>query len=1131
MTLWALAQRGLRFHRRAHLGVLLGAVLAAAILTGALAVGDSVRHSLREMALARLRGVHLALHNPGRFFREALAEEAAQELRAPVAPVVLLRATATAGQRQDGTGGDVRANRVQVLGVTDAFWRLGGAEAPTMADPKTGEGVALNDHLARALGVRPGDEVLLRVDKPSLLSRDAPLSTIEDATVTLRLPVTAVLDDARFGRFSLEANQVPPYNAFLPLAALQRAAGVEDRANTLLVGAREDGTAPAPQEATQALWRFWQFADAGLQLREIGTDGDSGPAPALELRTDRVFLEPPVGQAALTAQPGARGVLTYFVNELRVGARATPYSVVASLAPGAGPVPTGMRDDETVINQWLADDLGAKAGDTLTLRYWLVGPLRRLEEHSATFRIRAVLPMDGPARDPALMPNIPGLSDKKDCREWEPGVPIDLDRIRDKDQAYWSAYRGAPKAFLTLRAGQRIWDNRFGNLTAVRYPTTGPQAATRATTEACLRQALNPASLGLFFHPVRERALAASAQGIDFGQLFLGLSFFLITAGLLLTALLFAFGVEQRTEEVGTLLALGLSPRRVRALLLLEGGAVALLASLLGAVLATLYTRAVVRGLSSVWSGAVAGSALRYHAEPTTLAAGAAVSFLLALATIFLVVRRQGRTPARELLNAGAESGSRLLAAPSGGTRRFLPGVPTAAVAAVLALAVAGGAGLRAPDAAAASGAFFGAGALLLIAGVAACRAVLARAERREAAAALSVGTLAVRNSARRTGRSLGAAALLACGSFLVVAVGANRHDPAADAARRTSGTGGFALFAESSLPVYQDLNAEDGRDAFGLDPAALEGVDVLALRLREGDEASCLNLNRAQTPRLLGVASAALARRGAFTFAQVAPGGGRGESPWSLLGRLEADGAIPVVGDMNTVVWSLGKKLGDVLPYTDDRGNTHRLRIVGVLGNSVLQGALVMAESDFTRLFPGQSGYQVFLIDAPDAVRADAASRELTRGLEDVGLSVTPAAARLAAFSTVENTYLSIFAALGGLGLLLGSAGLGVVVLRNVWERRGELALLRAVGWTRPALHRLVFREHALLLLLGLAVGVVSALVAVFPALRHGTGAGIPVASLSLTLLAVLASGFAWVWAATALALRAPLLSALRSE
>ena len=89
----------------------------------------------------------------------------------------------------------------------------------------------------------------------------------------------------------------------------------------------------------------------------------------------------------------------------------------------------------------------------------------------------------------------------------------------------------------------------------------------------------------------------------------------------------------------------------------------------------------------------------------------------------------------------------------------------------------------------------------------------------------------------------------------------------------------------------------------------------------------------------------------------------------------------------------------------------------------------------------------------------------------------------------TVQNTYLSIFQVLGGLGLILGSAGLGVVLLRNVLERRGELACLQAVGFGRPALVRLVLWEHWVLLGMGLAGGVAAAIVAVLPALRSPGG------------------------------------------
>ncbi|MDX1931809.1 MAG: ABC transporter permease [Capsulimonadales bacterium] len=1112
MSLWRYLIGSLRFHGRSHLGVFLGAALATAIITGALAVGDSVRHSLRRLALARIGNTELALTNPARFFREQLGDELSKELNAPAAAILLLRGTAT-GEKADGTGGEVRAGRVQALGVTDAFWRVAGANPPTFRSDADDDGegtAAINDRLAKTLGIGVGDDLLLRVDKPSLLSRDAPLSTIEDATVTLRLTVAAITDDENAGRFSLEANQVAPFNVFIPRAVLQKRVGMEGRANTLLVG-RPDDRPLDPSAATGALWKRWELTDSGLELREVRGKG------TLDLRTTRVFLDPPIGEAALTATPDARGVLTYFVNELRVGDRATPYSTVTAIR--GAPLPADLKDDEAVVNRWFADDVGAKVGDRLTLTYWIVGPMRRLEERKSDFRIRAILPMET-AADPDLMPDIPGLSDKKDCRDWEPGVPVDLNRIRDKDQTYWERYRGSPKAFITLRAGQRIWNNRFGDLTAVRYPVSGP--AGKGSIEMCLRQALSPASQGLFFQPVRERALKASGESLDFGQLFLGFSLFLIVAALLLTGLLFAFGIEQRTGEMGTLLALGFTPRRVRGLLLAEGVLVSVPAALVGVGLATLYTRAVIAGLSSVWSGAVADTVLRFAVTPATLVIGALSGILMALFSIFPVTRRQAAAPVRELLAAGAESETRLLTGP---TVRRHAGLPTAALAFILAVALLAFTG-RGGSSEMSAGLFFGAGALLLISAIGLSRYVLSLASGTKTDSLPDIGTLARRNALRRLGRSLSAVTLLASGAFLVIAVGANRHDPEEGARERSSGTGGFALYAEASLPVFQDLNTDEGQEAFGIEPTLMKEARVLALRFREGDDASCLNLNRAQTPRLFGVASNELRQRKAFTFTGTTE---RADDPWGLLDSAPTDGTIPVIGDTNTVIWSLGKKLGDVVPITDDRGETHRLRIVGVLANSVLQGGLILSETQFVRLFPTQSGYQVFLIDAPAATAA-AVSGALTKALEDNGLSVTPAAQRLAAFNTVENTYLSIFAILGGLGLLLGSLGLGILVLRNVWERRGELALLRAVGWRTAAIYRLVFLEHALLLTLGLLAGIVSALVAVLPALRS-PGADVPYLSLTMTLLAVLVTGFLFTGLATALALRTPLLAALRNE
>jgi hypothetical protein len=557
-------------------------------------------------------------------------------------------------------------------------------------------------------------------------------------------------------------------------------------------------------------------------------------------------------------------------------------------------------------------------------------------------------------------------------------------------------------------------------------------------------------------------------------------------------------------------------------LLLAEGAVLAAVGAVVGLGLGVWYTRAVLVALSTVWSGAVGGTpSLTYHAEPKTLAVGVAAGMLVALGSIWLGVRRQARRPARALL-AGDVEDARSPSAPRGGGRRVGLWVSLAAAAGALVMVgivvAARGEGQVAF--------FFAAGALLLAAGLGLARSLLAAIERSSAAARLTLGGLAWRNAARRRGRSLATVALVACGSFLVIAVGANRRDPLADAADRRSGTGGFALYAESSLPIYRDLADPKAQEAVGLDAAAMEGVAVVPLRVHEADDASCLNLNRVTRPRLVGVRPAAMESR--FTFAKTVEGAPAGD-PWRLLERRAGDEAVPAVGDAATITWSLGKKVGDVLPYTDERGRTFSIRLVGSLAGSMLQGGLLVSEEAFIEKFPSESGYRMFLVDAP-AGKSGEAGRALARALAGAGLAVQPAPERLADFLAVENTYLAIFQALGGLGLLLGTAGLGMVVMRNVLERRGELALLRAVGFSRGALERLIVWEHWGLLALGLGCGVAAALVAVAPALAS-PGAPVPGGSLALVVLGVAASGLVWTYLAARWALGGPLLAALRNE
>ena len=1087
--------------------MLLAVVVAAAILTGALVVGDSVRHSLKTMVTTRLGATHLALATQNRFFRAELANELASELNTVIAPVLQLHGIIS------DEGGIRKVNRVEILGVDGRFFNIGCGGNP-FGDVQ-GDKVVLNEPLAERLKVAPGDEIVLRIEKPGLMSRDIALTPYSDLTIAFRLKVKAVAGQSQFGRFSLQTNQVAPLNVFMPLQLLQEKLDRGGQCNLLLAaGDKKNGI--TVERANKAIEKCWRLADAGLELRELNRQG------VLELRSRRIFIDESVSRAAMDAADGAVGVLTYFVNELCLADKTTPYSTVTAMEPSTdanGLIPADMKDDEILINEWLAEDLGADVGDKIEISYFVLKSKRTLEQKKTSFRVCKILPLRGLAADPELMPDFPGLADIENCRDWEPGVVIDLSKIRRCDEDYWQQYRGTPKAFITLKAGRAIWANRYGNLTAVRYPVSKVDKEDMAEK---LLSGVTSASMGLFFQPVREQGMKAVDGTTDFGQLFLGFSMFLIMAALVLMGLIFVFGVENRSEQVGIMLAIGLTPKLVMRMLFVEGGALAFIGAVVGTVVGLLYTKTMIYGLATVWQVAVTGSEIYFYARTTTLLLGVSATVAISLIGIWLTLRRQVSRPAHELLN-GDLKWQFFVAGHISKGKAGLWVASVSVVAAILLLTLLGGGGSSSV-----SIAFFGAGTLLLIAGLGLAAALLKMVAGGWSRPMVSLAGFGLRNSTRRSGRSLAVIGLLACGIFMVIAVGANRHNPLADAQKRDSGTGGFALYGESAIGILHDLNSKAGRQSMALDNGGLEGVQVVQLRVHDGDDASCFNLNRAQKPRLLGVQPEQLQMRGAFRFIDLIKGSGK-EDAWDLLNRDLGEDVVPAVGDYPTVIWALGKSVGDELEYTDERGQSFRLCLIGMIDSSILQGSLLIAENEFFRRFPSEDGYRMFLIDVSED-KVDRAMEKLSDRLQDFGLELIAAKQRLAQFNAVENTYLSIFQLLGGLGLILGSVGLGLVVLRNMLERRGELAMLQAIGLDKKSLKKMVFYEHSGLILCGLVCGVVAALIAVAPALRT-PGADVSYIALALTVLAIGISGVVWIWVATVSALSGKLLEALRNE
>jgi hypothetical protein len=1145
------------YHWRTNLAIVLGVAVAVSVLSGALLVGDSVRGSLRELALGRLGRTESVVASAG-FFREDLSNDiathaapggSAPESSPATAPLLVANGFVT----HEASGR--RAAGVNVYGVDDRFWTFHGH------DPA--EGVHLSPALARELGAAADEVILLRLRRPSEIPLESLFGRKEDIGRTIRLTLGGVLPRERLGEFALRPQQSEVRAIVAPLGRIQRDLDVEGMVNTVLIGGTPDGG-----DVSAAVRLALRLEDLGVRVETIGDP------PMLVVESATGILNDALERASrlagqklgLTPLP----IFTYLANTIRKDDRAIPYSLVAAvdletvraLNPAVDafyppPLPASAPSGPIVVNEWAARELGAVNGDTLRIDYFVWDAASGLRTEQAAFTLEGIVPIAGFAADRRLAPDYPGVTGAESLADWDPPFPIDLSRVRRQDERYWDLHRTTPKAFIEYRRGRELWSTRYGGSTSIRFaiapstssgqapgsgqapstgsgqaPSTGsgPGREAHALLEDLRRElmsTLSPQAMGVTVYPARRLALEASTGATDFGEYFTYFSFFLVVSALLLAVLFFRLGVEQRLKQIGVLRATGFTTASVRGMLLAEAVALAAAGSAIGMAGAIAYGGAIMYGLRTWWIGAVGTTLLELHVSPLSLAAGAFGGIVASALCVVVSLRAVSRLSPRTLLTAHAiDAGSSI--DPRRARRRRRASLMLAAAGVLL---VAAGFFDRRAQA----GAFFGAGAAWLVAWMFALSAWLRMREVRLLAGRglWPIARLGFRSAAFRPARSVLSATLIAAAAFIIVSVDAFRREGGEIAGDPQSGTGGFVLIGRSELPLVHDPNDPRGREALAVDPAALAPVRFSRFRLRAGEDASCLNLYRPTNPTIVA-AEREFIDSGRFTFASsLAETPEERANPWLLLRRQLPDGAVPVVADATSLQYVLHAAVGDV--FTMDAGGPEplRLRFVGALSDSVLQGELVMGEEHFLRLFPNIEGYRLFLIDAAgvaDLAGASSLAAELERALAPFGFDAVTAAERLASFHRVENTYLSTFQALGGLGLLLGTIGLATVLFRNVLERRRELALLRAVGYDARRVAVIIMAEAVLLLAAGLAAGAICAALAIAPAWL-GRGGALPGIGLAVLLAGVLVAGLVSSWIATRAALRGNVLAALRAE
>lgn len=1058
MNLIRLIRQNIRYFSRSWALTLAGAIIGTAVLTGALITGDSVRYSLNELVRIRLGETLFALAPADRYFRQMLAHEMAAASGFTVVPLLRTQGIVTAPDQK------LTINRAEIIGVTGDFLRLWQQSAveSDFVIPSKYEAV-ISRNMAKRLHVGTGDFLVVRISKEGFAPANAPFVSEKSETSGIRLKIKAVASDRSGGSFSLANNQSAPFNIFVSQELLASKMGMPGFVNTLLIAGA--GVQTGAESLNTILRDVWTLEDAGLTLSE--------PVHGIyQIVSRRIFIEDTLSAAIREAIPGSSGILTYLVNDISIHGKSTPYSFVTAAAPGVAP--SEPQPGKIVITNWLSADLGAKVGDSLTLRYWVMGSNRSLKETTSRFMVNSVIPDENSEAGRALMPDFPGMKNSGNCRDWETGAPVDLSRIRDKDEAYWNKYKGTPKAWISLTDGKRIWKNPFGSHTTFRFRNSSEiDSLTSKIRE------LNPTVIGLGFTPVFEAGLRAAGNSTDFGELFLSLGGLIVIAGLMLSGMIFSFFLRQRIEEITLMRALGFRNREIMTIFLSETLIVSAAGGFFGVLAAIGYSQLIIYALNTIWLDAVNTSTLIVSVSGKSLITGFLCGVILNVMVFSFIIYKNRRRSLPSPYNHPTPkiSGNH-------GFRKFtgiLAVVPLIGIAfAIILFETLSGRFYPSP-------AFMISG-ILILAGTIICIAMfLSLKSRKELNINSGIFNHAMKNGALHKSRTLTAITLLALGVFTILVTGLNRKSGGQNDDLPGSGTGGFRLWMETTMPILSDLNTTEGKKRAGLeDDPLLRQIRFVPLASVKGDDASCLNLNETSLPAMTGVPARIFDLRQSFTFANLEPDIDRAH-PWKALEYVDNPGYINGFADQTVIAWGLRKKLGDTLKLTDEKGRTLNIRLAGGLENSVFQGSILVSDSLLRLYYPSSVKIRNILL-VTSAISSDSVIRILEERLRDEGAIVIPATERLATFEAVENAYLDVFIMLGGFGMVIGTAGMAVMALRNLRDRSRELALYSALGFSNEMIYRLLSGEFLFILLAGIFTGILAALTGTLPSVIHGS-------------------------------------------
>jgi len=1086
LSFFHIVRRSISYYLKGAVYQVVIIILLTAVITGSLMTGKSVRNSLKQTSFEKLGNTGILISSGIRYFDPALVDRMASETGVKCTGLLEID-----GYCQRFTTGQT-APRVKIYAVENDFFSFQGNE-----EIKIEKGdVAVNEQLASYLGLKKGDELMIRFNTISDIPSDAPFSPGNDVTASVVLKTGNILKSENSGNFSLGISQITPLNIFINRADLTDANGKIPKINRLLFNNQKNISV---KDIYSTLHNLLKPEDTGLSLRLIPKTG------GYEIISDRIFIDQSqvdeISKLSISSFP----VITYLANSMVHGNRATPYSFVSALDPSLYQgVPVG---NGIVINEWLAEDLNAGEGDTLKVSWYSPDPLNRLKEEKMDFIVRQVVKMQGLWSDSLLMPEFPGIAGSESCTDWDAGVEIKMDLIRRKDEDYWNKFGGTPKAFINYEKGKELWAGNFGPATSIRFN----KDVTENEIRDKLKGLIDPYKSGFIIADLPQESIKAANEGVDFSTLFLSLGFFIILSALILLVLVVSTFYESKKDEVTTLFSIGFKNREIEKLLFLESGITAVVGAVLGALAGGLFNLIIIKALNSVWQGAVQTNTLISSFDPLSLVIGFAVTVILILVILKIKSSRFLKylsKPETGKTNKPSARKNLLI------TVIFL----TMTIVLIVLSFILDDYSTQLS---------YSAGVMIFTTLILIIRQYYLGKQKTGIYSFRKKSHISDSYYSFNPSQAIAPVIFLAAGLFAVIITGVNRMNLSDNMLKPSGGTGGYLLWGESSVPVRGSLTNEAGRKEYGLDEPELKELSLVQARKTSGNDASCLNLNHIASPPLLGIDPSEFVRKGSFSFA-VKMEGIEVSNPWLTLDYAPANGTIYGIADQTVLQYGLKIKAGDTLKIRTESGQVLNVIISAGLKSSIFQGYVIIGSENFSRFFPSVPGSQIFLANGNPEL-AEFYKNTLTERLSEYGVHFEPAGERLTSFFIVTNTYLSVFTILGGIGMILGVAGLGLILIRNFNQRKRDFGLMLAEGFSVKSIRKIVFGEHSLILLAGIFTGIVSALVATRPSIMNNSD--LPWKTIAVMILLVLITGLAALAASVKSIKKDTLINRIRKE